>query len=709
MITQLVGVSSLLVVAVAPLPAVFHVMFRVTARWRGPARLAEKILVSLVSWTVIQCLVVVCLGWIGHLRLVSILAVEAVLFVWGAWLIGREPAPAGRRPGRVDARAALTSRPERPPAERLLLGITSGVALLLCLRVLTLPITDWDSLDYQLPRVVQWYQLATFAHPTQQWGPPNSPINSYPYTWNTLFFIAMASLGHDQFVLMSNLLAWTILGLATYCLGRLLGGRRFGSTLAAVLVLLMPLSVKNVHTAHNDLPLGAFFVAGVYFVTSGWRRKRGSSFLMALLCVTMMSGVKMSGLAYAGLVTALALWLYVSNRLNGRAGPRWRETLREQRLMAGLVLVSAGLLGGSWYVRNVLVSGNPLGFVQIAVLGRVLYPGEVTQAWVNQTNLLHNFSPMSAHHWGVLGESAAAFLGLPALVLVGLALAAPYRLFRRPRVRSLLLALMGVCLGCLYLYVRGPWSAKQAFDADITSWMGQQMRYSFPFWGLVGAIAGGTIRIRPTGPAAWSLVGLAAIGAIAATTEGPLWSSKSALVVAAVALFVSFAGPVVRRHLGGLSAGVGGLRGSRRRLGVIFGGVALVSVAVITVGSVMSLGWRDRFQHVVARGISRFIDDLPAGTRIGFWGTHQSYLLYGSRLERSPRYLPLDEHASADAMIHYLRAQAIGVVAVGPRTPFNESSPVWRWMAEKSGHFERLHGEDLRHDVFVYRLSWVNQ
>jgi len=103
------------------------------------------------------------------------------------------------------------------------------------------------------------------------------------------------------------------------------------------------------------------------------------------------------------------------------------------------------------------------------------------------------------------------------------------------------------------------------------------------------------------------------------------------------------------------------------------------------------------------------IDELPAGTRIGFWGTHQSYLLYGSRLERSPRYLPLDEHASADAMISYLRAQAIGVIAVGPRTPFNESSPVWRWMAEKSGHFERLHGEDLRHDVFVYRLSWANQ
>lgn len=657
----------------------------------------------LVSWTVIQSLVVGLLGWIGHLSLVSILVIEAALFAWGVWLI------AGRRFGRVDVRAAVAARPERPPAERSLLGVASGVALLLCLRVLTLPITDWDSLDYQLPRVVQWYQSATFMHPTEQWGPPNSPINSYPYTWNTLFFIALASLGHDQFVLMPNLLAWTILGLATYCLGRLLGGRRFGSTLAAVLVLLMPLSVKNVHTAHNDLPLGAFFVAGLYFVTSGWRRKRGSAFLMALLCVTMISGVKMSGLAYAGLVMALALWLYVSNRLTGRAGPQWRETLREQRLMAGLVLVSAGLLGGSWYVRNVLVSGNPLGFVQIVILGRVLYPGEATQAWVNQTNLLHNFSPMSSHHWGVLGESAAAFLGLPALVLVGHALAAPYRLFRRPRVRPLLLALMGVCLGCLYLYVRGPWSAKHAFDAEITSWMGQQMRYTFPFWGLLGAIVGGTIRIHPTGPAAWSLVGFAAVGAIAATTEGPLWSSKSALVVAAVALFVSFAWPVVRCHLGGLSARVGGRWGSRRRQGVIFGGVALVSVAVITVGSAMSLGWRDRFQHVVAGGISRFIDELPAGTRIGFWGTHQSYLLYGSRLERSPRYLPLDEHASADAMISYLRAQAIGVIAVGPRTPFNESSPVWRWMAEKSGHFERLHGEDLRHDVFVYRLSWANQ
>jgi len=37
-------------------------------------------LVLLVSWTVIQSLVVGLLGWIGHLSLVSILVIEAALF-----------------------------------------------------------------------------------------------------------------------------------------------------------------------------------------------------------------------------------------------------------------------------------------------------------------------------------------------------------------------------------------------------------------------------------------------------------------------------------------------------------------------------------------------------------------------------------------------------------------------------------------------------
>jgi hypothetical protein len=473
---------------------------------------------------------------------------------------------------------------------------------------------------------------------------------------------------------------------------------------AAVLVLLMPLSIINLQSAHNDLPLGAFFVASVYFTMHGWRYRRGFSLLMALSCFAMMAGIKMSGLAYIGLVAALSLYLYLTKRLAGQPAPHW---VAGSALVRGLVIASIGLLGGSWYVQNALVTGNPLGFVQISILGRVLWPGEVTQAWVNKTNLLYNFSLSNAHHWEILRRAVASSFGLPGLVLAVLALAAPFQLLGRPRVRPLLLPLVCVGLASFYLYLATPWSAKWDVDAEISEWfIKYQLRYGFPLWGLVGAIAGVAIRVRPTGLAAWGMVGLATLGATSAATESWLRSSKSGLVVACAAVFVFFACRAAsRRHISG---GLRRLIGRQRpKPTLIIGTSSIVAVLVLllTLGTAASLKVRYKLQDVLLGGISRFIDDLPADTRIGFWSTHASYLLYGKRLQRTVLYLSLHEYATSDDMLHYLCAQPVDVIAVGPLYQGNsaESSPVWTWLLKQPEHFERLHGEDIRRDVLVYR------
>lgn len=699
--SQLISVITLLAVVAAPLPMLFHIVAGATVRSRVPALLAEKMLVLLVLWTVLQSSVVVLLGWIGHLRLVGILVLEGALLVWGLWLISREQGHIFRRLG-GDPKEALPTRRERPATERWLLAITCGVALLLIFRVLILPVTDGDSLWYQLPRVAHWYQQATFARPMdmEQW-----PHGQRDQLWNTVLFLALAPVGHDQFVLLPNVLAWLTLGLGTYALGRLVGGHRFGAMFAAVLILLMPLSVINVQSAHNDLPLGAYFVASVYFTMHGWRYRRGFSLLMALICIAMMAGIKMSGLAYIGLVAALSLCLYLANRLAGKPAPRW---VGGSALVRGLVIVSIGLLGGSWYVHNALVTGNPLGFVQISILGRVLWHGEVTQAWVNKTNLLYNFSLINPDHWEILRRAVANSFGLPGLVLAVLALAAPFQLLSRPRVRPLLLPLLCVGLVSFYLYLSTPWSAKWDVEAEMWYWFIEyQMRYGFPLWGLVGAIAGVATRVRPTGFAAWSMVGLATLGATGAATEGWLRFSKSGLVAACAAVFVFFACRAAsRRHLRG---GLRRLIGRRRPTPTLIIGtssIVAVLVLLITLGTAASLKVRYKLQDVFLGGISRFIDDLPADTRIGFWSTHASYLLYGKRLQRTLLYLPLHKYATTDDMLQYLCAQPVDVIAVGPLNQGSSAeSPVWTWLMKQPQHFERLHGEDIHQDVLVYRLS----
>lgn len=697
--SQLLSVSTLLAVLAAPLPMLFHILAGATVRSRVPALLAEKMLVLLVLWTVFQSLVVVLLGWIGHLRLVSILVLEGALLVWGLWLISRKRPPLVRRLGQ-DPREGLATPPDRQPAERLLLAITCGMALLLSFRVLIFPVTDGDSLWFQLPRVAQWYQQATFVQPMEQLS--GDIHNAYPYTWNTLFLLALASVGHDQFVLMPNVLAWLILGLATYALGRLVGGHRFGAMFAAVLVLLMPVSVINVQTAHIDLPLGAFFVASVYFTMHGWRYRRGFSLLMALICLAMMAGTKMSGLAYIALVAGLSLCLYLPNRLPDKRGLDW---VAGSALVRGLVVVSLGLLGGSWYVHNALVTGNPLGFVQVSVLDRVLWPGHVTHAWVNKTNLLNNVSLFNPDHREILQRAVANSFGLPGLVLAVLALAAPFQLVSRPRVRPLLLPLLGVCLVSLYLYIATPGGAKWDVEAEMWGWyIEYNLRYGFPFWGLVGAIAGVAIRARPAAMAAWSMVGLATWGAASAATEGWLRSSTSGLVAACAAVFVFFAcSPASRRQVsGGLRHLIGPER-RKLRLTIGISSILAVLVILISLGTAASLNVRYKLQDVLLGGISRFVDDLPADTRIGFWGTPAAYLLYGKRLQHSPLYLLLHEYAPSDDMLRYLCAQPLDMIAIGPVPQGSSAEAVGTWFMKQPQHFERLHGEDILQDVLVYR------
>src|ERR1700730_16533672 len=85
--SQLLSVITLLAVLAAPLPMLLHILSRATVRPRVPAPLAETMLMLLVLWTVVQSLVVVLLGWVGYLKLVSILVLEGALLVWGLWLI----------------------------------------------------------------------------------------------------------------------------------------------------------------------------------------------------------------------------------------------------------------------------------------------------------------------------------------------------------------------------------------------------------------------------------------------------------------------------------------------------------------------------------------------------------------------------------------------------------------------------------------------
>ena len=285
----------LLVLAVvsAPLPMIVSLIADEPERPPRSLSLADRALALLVLWVIIESLVVTSLGLASRLFLSDLLIAEALVFAAGAGMMRRRGAAVRCLFETVRARLGAITRCSF--TERWLLSLVGGIATLLFLQEFGLPTDDYDSLAYQLPRVVEWYQQGTFLTQSAQWG---RWINSYPYGWNTMFFLMVAPVGHDQLALLPNLAAWVMLGLAAYGLARLGGGHRSGSLAAAVMVMLMPLSLINVHSAHNDLPLGALFVSSVYWSIRAWRVPSTSAALLAVACSGMTLGAKTSGVGY---------------------------------------------------------------------------------------------------------------------------------------------------------------------------------------------------------------------------------------------------------------------------------------------------------------------------------------------------------------------------------------------------------------------------
>jgi hypothetical protein len=692
----------LLAVVLAPLPVLFHVVSRNTSRPHVPASFAENLLVVVVLWMALQSSVVLLLGWTGHLQLGGMLVLEASLLVLGLWLVRPMPIVAG--PAGWERRESLGLPSDLAATERTLVAAACGVALLLILRLLTLPVTDSDSVWFHLPRIAQWYQQATVATPIDALG--DDIHNFYPYTWNALFFLVLAPVGHDQFVLMPSVLAWLALGLATYTLGRLVGSQRFGAMFAALLVLLLPASINDAQTAHSDLALAAFLVASVYFTLHGWRHRQRFSLLMAVICVAMMAGTTLFALAYVGLLAALWVCLFFVNRMTGKSQGDWIAI--HSPLMKGLVVASVGLPAASWYLHNAVVTGNPLGVVQISFLGRVLLPGKVTLADLNKTTVLSSVSFFNPAHARVWLRAAAHSFALPGLVLAVLALVAPFRLLRRPQIRPLLGPVLCVCAASVFLYSATPWSANWGDQAkNLDGWFIEYaLRYSFPFWGLVGAIAGVAIGASsPTAMAAWGMVGVATFGAIKANTDGWL-SSKAGIVSAFAAAFVFIAlhpssQRLVRQGVQRFIARYG--RKPTLTLGL--GSIAAASVILISLATAALLRPRYSQEDVLWGGISRFMDELPAETRIGFWDTDQLYFFYGKHFQHRVSYMRLDDYATSDDMLRYLCGQPVDVIAVGPGNFYYELPRARAWIVKDPSHFERLHGKDPKYDVFVYRLN----
>jgi 4-amino-4-deoxy-L-arabinose transferase-like glycosyltransferase len=300
----------------------------------------------------------------------TLVVVEATLGAAGAL---RAAAPALLALGlvAVAARIALRKRfarsEARPPLTAADVGLAGALVAALAIRLqagLHKRLFLYDALSYHLHVPATWLASgrlgivpAVFGDPSSAYAPSNLEL------W---FAFLMAPL-HSDYLASAGQLPFAALGaLAIAAAAREAGVRREAALGGALVFLLVPEVWQQARTAMTDLGMASLLLAALPFVFRLRQQARAADLLAAVAALGLAIGTK-----YAAAPLALPFLVAVV----------WAA--RRARFGAPVLAAAALTLlatGGFWYVRNLIVTGNP--WYPVATLGLPgLYDRVTMRAW----------------------------------------------------------------------------------------------------------------------------------------------------------------------------------------------------------------------------------------------------------------------------------------------------------------------------------------
>lgn len=265
--------------------------------------------------------------------------------------------------------------------------------------------TDWDTLHYHLPMIVQWLHAGSlYAPDCCQW--------SFPGNNEIIGFWIVAPFSGDYLISLNNLPATVLLACATVDVGKKLGLTPTLLHLTTFAVVSNYIVLNQLLDASNDVAVAGLFVACISYgfrVAKGVSSQNFSAVLLFAISLGLLAGVKFYALGYAALA-GTAFFLFIWKRQG------WR------RAQSVALLCAAGLVvfGGYWYLRNAWVTGSPLypkSFQPEADVMAKIYPD------IGHTSFLGNGRPELFELavkaiWQMAGPChVAAFVLLPLTLL----------------------------------------------------------------------------------------------------------------------------------------------------------------------------------------------------------------------------------------------------------------------------------------------------
>jgi hypothetical protein len=489
--SYLLGVAQLALVVGSIAFSAYRLRQRLLPTWEGaPARLVESIVaVALIIW------LSEILGTFGLFYAGTLIAASALLGL-ALWFLPGGGDDAGPSP--VGEGDVSETGPAGPGAWSLVVMAAVIAATVFSYAVTTQHALDrgifnFDSLWYHMPFAVEMVQShsVTGMHHTDtiftNWF--------YPQNSELLHGVGILLTGRDTLSLFLNFGWLAVAFLAAYCVGRPYGRGAVTTIAAAILLECHTLVVRDPGAAKNDLMAAALILAAIAILVEAWSRRAPSSrplgwepwaVAAAGLAAGLAAGTRVTALAMAGALTVAVVVLAPQGR-------RWAA--------AGWWFLPALAGGGFWYLRNLVVAGNPIP--EVESLGPISLPHpERLQEGRPDFNIVHY-----ATDTGVWREYFApglneAFGVLWPLVLVGAAAAALLAVIRG---RDRIVRWVGaIALFGLLAYLFTPLSAAGAEGEPVG--FGINIRYVIPAL-LAGIVLLPLERCFDSGKRQWWLLG----------------------------------------------------------------------------------------------------------------------------------------------------------------------------------------------------------
>jgi hypothetical protein len=336
-----------LLLAVALNAFVFASAVRFVRR-QGIRHWAQVAADAFLVWYLLQYLVIALPGLFGWLSPTTMNAVSIALCA-----ALRSIPPGAPRPAEHLSWTSAGERRVILACAALVLGL---IAAIIWNQHLT-PAMANDAMTYHLPAAVQWLQTGKLGL-YETWF--YNPANTYsPLAGSTFAAWMLAPVGNDALARYVEAPALVMIFIVSMQIARCLGA---GATVSALLALAVACArpfLTQIILAKDDLFVTAFFATAVLACAKPrlqdrlgpWRLGAAIGLLLATKYTTLLS------------LPVLLLLIDAPYR----SGWRWRQY--------GIAIGAALVLAGPWYLRNLVLTGNPIFPSEIRIGGATVLPG----------------------------------------------------------------------------------------------------------------------------------------------------------------------------------------------------------------------------------------------------------------------------------------------------------------------------------------------